>query len=123
MEIFLTSFVLTLIGTTSAASLILSVISLLIHWKRPKVHPDTTRVQGEIEALRANHLELLDRVEHWIKRDRVRKLRSSNEEKATGPSTGDDEPQTPAERKNALRRRVMGTMALVPGRKATNEGE
>jgi len=114
MPDFLTSSILLLTATFSALAFGLAVVSLLVHWKRPQVHPDVTRVQSEIESLRANHLELLDRVEHWMKRDRVRKLRQGQEEAQGAPVGADEGQQTPADKKAALRRRVAGRLSAVP---------
>jgi len=115
MPEFLTSAILLLTATFSALAFGISTVSLLIHWKRPQLHPETTRLQAEIEQLRANNLELLDRVEHWMKRDRVRKLRAGAEA-AQDNAQGEPEAQT-GDRKAQLRKKVYGRLAAVPGLK------
>jgi hypothetical protein len=111
MSEFLTSFFLTIIGFCSAASLVLSIISLLIHWKRPQVHPDVARVDNEIQGIRTSILELFDRVEHWMKRDRVRKLRDAQEAKQEAPQ-GEIAPAAPMT-KAELRRKHLGRLSTV----------
>ena len=56
----------------SAIALGLSVVSLALHYARRNEHP-------AVAQLKADHLDLLDKVEHWMKRDRVRRLRASQE--------------------------------------------
>jgi len=117
---FLTSFILTLIAVCSAAALVLSAISLLLHWQRPEIHPDVARVDNEIQGIRTSILELFDRVEHWMKRDRVRKLRESQEAKPEGQ--GETEAPARPETKAELRRRLLGRPGNVTNlRGITNE--
>lgn len=115
MPDFLTSSILLLTATFSALAFGISVVSLLIHWKRPQQHPETTRLQAEIEQLRANSLELLDRVEHWMKRDRVRKLRAGQQ--AAQEAAGDEIDEKPGDKKAQLRQKVYGKLIRLPGMK------
>lgn len=115
MPDFLTSSILLLTATFSALAFGISVVSLIIHWKRPEQHPETTRLQGEIEQLRASSLELLDRVEHWMKRDRVRKLRAGQQ--AAQEGRGDEIEENSGDRKAQLRKKVMGKLIRLPGMK------
>lgn len=57
----------------SAFALVLAGVSLAAHWFRGQEHPDVT-------SLRAEVLDVLDKVEHWMKRDRQRRLRDSHEQ-------------------------------------------
>lgn len=72
---------LTLAAATSLAvlSLGIAVLSLLLHYARGQQHPDVTAVSRELAALRAEHLDLWDKVEHWRKRDNVRRARAGKE--------------------------------------------
>lgn len=79
----------------SVIAAIFSVLSLALHYRARNEHPD-------VASLRAEVMDVLDKVEHWIKRDRVRRLRASKEDPA------EPLPQSPADRKAALRQRVFG---------------
>lgn len=66
--------VLLILATSlSAVALGCSVVSLALHYARRNEHPDVTQLRTDV-------LDVLDKVEHWIKRDRVRRLRASREE-------------------------------------------
>lgn len=82
---------LILVATSfSALALGCAAISLALHYARRNEHPAITQ-------LKADQLDLLDKVEHWIKRDRVRRLRASQETPVEEPT------EAPAQGKNALR--------------------
>ena len=102
-----TSLFLGILGAVGALSLGISIVSLMLHWKRPEQHPDTARVEQDLAAVRTAHMELLDKVEHWMKRDRVRKAREGRQTKPEAVS--DDEPDniTPLDRKAQLRKRAQ----------------
>jgi len=100
-----TSLFLGILGAVGALSLGISIVSLILHWKRPEQHPDTARLEQELTAVRTAHLELLDKVEHWMKRDRVRKAREGRE--AASEVVIEPGPQTPAEKKAELRKRLL----------------
>lgn len=101
----ITSFFLAILGACVALSLGISIVSLIIHWKRPEQHPDTARLEQDLTALRTAHLELLDKVEHWMKRDRVRKAREGREAALQPP---EEIPElTPAQKKAELRKRLL----------------
>jgi hypothetical protein len=68
----------TLAYTSVAFSLIalgLSTISLLVHYAKRAEHPLITPIQMEIASIRATVVDLVDRVEHFVRRDRARKAR------------------------------------------------
>lgn len=78
----------------AAVALACSVVSLALHWVRRKEHPDVSELRAIVSEMRTEHLDLYDRVEHWIKRDRVRKLREGREnaqaaQEAAAPANGD----------------------------------
>lgn len=87
----------------SALSLGIAVVSLALHWARRDEHPDVAQVRAEITHVRTEIADILDRFEHWTKRERVRRLRAGREEAAQEPA-----PQAPADPKSALRSRVFG---------------
>lgn len=82
------SDVLLILATSlSAVSLGCAVVSLALHYARRNEHPDVTQLRTDV-------LDVLDKVEHWIKRDRVRRLRQGQEDAAAaelpqGPATKD----------------------------------
>jgi len=80
-------------------ALTLSVISLVLHWVKRAEPPEITAVLTRIQELQTQHLDLLDKVEHWRKRDNVRRARQGAEDKLNAVP----EPTTPAEYKSALR--------------------
>ncbi len=76
--------------------------SLFLHFVRRKQPPEVAEVWTAIQEARTQHLDLLDKVEHWRRRDSVRRARQGAEEKA-GEVVVDP---TPQERKLALRRKA-----------------
>lgn len=93
-----TTLLLVVSASFSAIALGLSVVSLALHYSRRNEHP-------AVAQLKADHLDLLDKVEHWMKRDRVRRLRASQE--AQEPEQPNLIHLTPQEQKAALRARVF----------------
>lgn len=115
MPEFLTSAILLLSATFAALGAGCGIVSLLLHWKRPVQHPETTRLMAEIEQLRSAQLDILDRVEHWMKRDRVRRARQGAEAARGG---AEDEIDAPAgDRKAQLRQKFYGKLVKLPGMK------
>jgi len=80
-------------------ALTLSVISLVLHWIRRNTVVELEDVYTRLQALHTQHLDLLDKVEHWRKRDNVRRARQGAEEKLNATP----EPSTAAEYKSSLR--------------------
>jgi hypothetical protein len=70
-----------------------SSVALALHWVRGKEHPDVT-------ALKADILDMWDKVEHWRKRDSVRRARDSQYD------TEQPQPEPAVNRKAALRARA-----------------
>jgi len=83
-------------------ALVLTVISLGLHWIKRRTIPELEDVYTRLQALHTQHLDLLDKVEHWRKRDNVRRARQGAEEKLEAAA----EPTTPAEKKAQLRARA-----------------
>lgn len=100
MDVLVTS--ISLSGVLLA--LTLSVISLVFHWIKRDEHPDITAVERRIQEIKVQHLDLLDKVEHWRRRDNVRRARQGAEDKL---AESNDAPQTPAEYKRTLRARAL----------------
>lgn len=97
-----TSAFLGIFAAISALSLGISIVSLVIHWKRPDIDPETARLTREIGELRTAYMDVLEQVDKWIKRDRVRAAREKRE------TTPVDEPEAkePADKKQAIRARL-----------------
>jgi len=85
-----------------------STVSLVLHWIRERNEPDITEVWSRLQGLQTDHLDLLDKVEHWRKRDNVRRARQGAEDKA-------NEPSTPAADSGAIRKRVLRERAAALG--------
>lgn len=83
-------------------SLTVSVISLVIHYVRRTETPEYTALSSQIRALEAELIDLMDKVKHWRNRDQVRQAREGSAKKAEEAQ----EPETPAEKKAALRRKA-----------------
>ena len=83
-------------------ALTISVISLVLHWIKRAEPPEITAVMTRIQEVQTQHLDLLDKVEHWRKRDNVRRARQGAEDKLQAVP----DPSTPAEYKDALRRKA-----------------
>jgi len=83
-------------------ALILSVVSLVIHYVRRSETPEYTALSSQIRSLDAELTDLMDKVKHWRNRDNVRRARQGAEEKAEAAG----EPATPADIKSALRRKA-----------------
>lgn len=77
-----------LVCTAGAAfvSLVLSIVSLLVHYSKRGEHPLLVPLEAEINALKAGQLDLVDRVEHWMKRDRARRVREAVDESPPVPT-------------------------------------
>ena len=83
-------------------ALVLSVVSLVLHYVRRKETPEYTALSAQIRALDAELIDMMDKVKHWRNRDQVRNVREKAEAKAAEPTEGD----TPAEKKRQLRARA-----------------
>lgn len=85
-------------------AIILSTISLVIHYVRRTETPEYTALSSQIRALDAELIDLMDKVKHWRARDNVRRARQGAEDKANAAP----EPETPSDIKQALRRKATG---------------
>lgn len=88
-------------------AVILSTVSLVIHWTRRHEPPEITAILTRIQEIQTQHLDLLDKVEHWRKRDNVRRARQGAEDRADKEAAGDDAANnSAAAHKLALRRKA-----------------
>ena len=91
--------------SASLFALTLSVISIVFHWIKRKGTPDIDDLWSRLQSVQTQHLDLLDKVEHWRKRDAVRKARDKVEENRSESEAG--QPADPVSaRKRELRRRA-----------------
>jgi len=102
----ITSAILIFAATFGFLAFGISIVSLILHWKRPEQSPETARVDADLQAVRTAHLELLDKVEHWMKRDRVRKAREGREKASEAVSDDIPADASPKDIKAALRARL-----------------
>lgn len=86
-------------------SLLIAGLSLLLHWARGKEHPDVAPVARSLQELQLAHADLVDKVSHWQRRDRVRNLRESREAQEAPVETD------PKAVKDRLRLQVFGQAA------------
>lgn len=80
-------------------------ISLLIHaytLYRLERYPDVTTLKKDLDTLRLEITDLVDRVDMWQRRDRTRSLRAAKAEEQV------ELPITAMDRKKALRMKVYG---------------
>ena len=85
-------------------ALVLSVISLSLHWRDRDESPAVAALSTRIQEVQLQILDLIDKVTHWRQRDSVRKARQGAEDKANADAdTGAEVPY-----KTQLRRRVRG---------------
>jgi hypothetical protein len=97
----LTEIVVICAAGASFVSLCLSVTSLLIHYAKRAENPLLTPVYSAIDSLRLSQADLVDKVEHWQKRDRARRLREEVVEPAQ--MAPDQTLPSPADLKSAVR--------------------
>jgi hypothetical protein len=83
-------------------SLCLSTVSLLVHYAKRGEHPQVTPIRADLDALRLAFADLVDRVEHWQKRDRARRVREQVDDSPPTP-TGIPEVPNPLAEKQMLR--------------------
>lgn len=95
----MTPLIVSICLTGALLALTLSVISLCLHWIRRTETPEYAALVTRIQEQQTQHLDLLDKVEHWRKRDNVRRARLGAEEKLSEPAPN----ETPAEKKARLR--------------------
>lgn len=55
----------------------LSAVSLGLHWLERDKHPDVQALHTRCDQLQLAQTDMLDRIEHWTRRDRVRRIRDA----------------------------------------------
>lgn len=90
-------------------------ISLVFHWVRRKEPVEVSELRAELHQVQRDYLDLVDKVEHWIKRERVRRVREGAEAKQAQEQVAMDlspdmslfpNYSPPSDRKAALRARL-----------------
>ncbi|MGH7177139.1 MAG: hypothetical protein ACREJC_07160, partial [Tepidisphaeraceae bacterium] len=99
----MSSLALSVLAALTVLSAGIAGISLWFTALRPKP-PDVSTLAQRIHALELGHADLVDKVSHWQRRDRVRKLRDANE-----PAGSEPEVLAGETAKDRLRRQVFGT--------------
>jgi len=95
-------------------ALCFSGVSLILHFIRRRQPPEVSELWTALQEAKTQHLDLLDKVEHWRRRDSVRRARQGAEDKQTEAMTAE---QTPADYKAELRRRAMARGMGIAGGK------
>lgn len=88
-------------------------ISLVFHWVRRKEHPDVSEVRAEIHQVQRDYIDLMDKVNYWVKRDRVRNIREAKEAEKTQPDSLQAPVNDAKGRKAILRQRLAAAIAAA----------
>jgi len=88
--------------TALALSVLALAVSILSLWLRQSP-PEIRALQSQVQHIDADLSELADRQNTWMRREATRHARAGKADFAPGPAA----PQSPAEKKAALRARVM----------------
>jgi hypothetical protein len=60
----------------SVVSFLTSLTGILIHYAKRHENPITAPLEQAIHALQLGQADIIDRVDHWTRRDRTRRLRA-----------------------------------------------
>jgi len=90
--------------TMALIALSISAISLGLHWRHKDESPALAGMSTRIQELQLQILDLGDKVQHWRRRDSVRKMREKTEETVAAELGAN----APADFKKELRRRARG---------------
>lgn len=82
----LTELVVICSAGAAFVSLCLSMVALLIHYAKRGEHPEVAPLINEIQSLRLAQAEIVDRVEHFVKRSNARRVRDQVDELPPVPS-------------------------------------
>jgi hypothetical protein len=107
----MTPILLAIIATLSVLGLAAGVISLVVQWKNITGVVDVSALRTELSQLQVAQLDMLDKVEAWIKRDRVRRAREP-EQPSTIEGAMEKLSEDPKAKKAALRRQAFN-MGIV----------
>lgn len=98
----MTTIELALIATLGLLGFIAGVMSIVFQWKNVQEHLDIAAFKRELHALHATQLDMWEKMDTWVKRDRVRKSREAKAEPAE-EAIVTELPIDPHQRKLALR--------------------
>jgi len=97
--------------TGALIALVLSVISLSLHWRDRDESPAIAALSSRIQELALQNLDVVDKITHWRQRDSVRKARQGQEDKAKA----DADAGTLVDYKTQLRRRARAAQLPANG--------
>jgi hypothetical protein len=102
---------------TSIVAFLLSAISMGLHYAKRGEHPLVAPLKSQIDSIQLTQADIIDRVEHWMKRDRVRKLREGAEEAQSASTTNASLPELPLS-PQALDKSQLRQIARAKGMRA-----
>jgi len=108
------SLIASITASAAVVALIFSTVSLILHFIKRRQPPEVEELWTAFQEQKTQHLDLLDKVEHWRRRDSVRRARQGAEDKQAVVATAE---QSPAEYKNELRRRATARGMGIAGAK------
>ncbi|MCX6497171.1 MAG: hypothetical protein NTU93_00040, partial [Arthrobacter sp.] len=81
----------------------LSAVSLGVHYLQRDKSPEVSALEARLDSMQLAQIDMMDRIEHWTRRDRVRRLRE-------GADNGVVQQEAPAQvtSKSDLRARLRG---------------
>lgn len=71
----LTAYAAVIGAGVAVIAVCLSAVSLLLHYVQRDKHPEVQQLHTRCDQLQLAQADMLDRIEHWTRRDRVRRLR------------------------------------------------
>ena len=98
-------FVLVAASGVAFVSLCLSTVSLLVHYAKRGENPLLGPLEAEIQALKLGQADLVDRVEHFVKRTNARRTRDQVEEPLQQPALPMDLPHVKQQLRGVARER------------------
>jgi hypothetical protein len=99
----LTSYAALIGASVAVVAIILSATSLVLHWLEREKSPQVQELHSRCDALQLAQVDMLDRIEHWTRRDRVRRLRESEPNTQSETPNAPSAPSNQAELKQQLR--------------------
>lgn len=85
----LTAYAAIIGAGVAVVAVCLSAVSLGLHWLNRDKHPDVQALHTRCDQLQLAQADMLDRIEHWTRRDRVRRLRDAQEQEPVPAPTND----------------------------------
>jgi hypothetical protein len=75
----LTAYAAVIGAGVAVIAVCLSAVSLLLHYVQRDRQPEVQQLHTRCDQLQLAQADMLDRIEHWTRRDRVRRLRDGAE--------------------------------------------